>query len=221
MTDAMPPETTTIVIADDHPIVREGMHSLLRAMPGFEVVGEAEDGLQAIDVVLATRPHLVIMDLNMPKLDGIEATRQLVAALPTLGVLVLTMFDDDDSLFAALRAGARGYILKGSPQPDVQRAIIGCAHGDAVFGVLIARRVLEFFDRAPAHTASEPFPQLTDRERTVLDLISRGSSNAAIAARLDIAPKTVRNHASNIFEKLHVTGRAEAIVKARDEGFGR
>jgi DNA-binding NarL/FixJ family response regulator len=221
MTATVPSETTSVVIADDHPIVREGMQSLIRAMPGFEVVGEAEDGLQAIEVVLATRPHLVIMDLNMPKLDGIEATRQLVTALPTLGVLVVTMFDDDDSLFAALRAGARGYILKGSSHPDVVRAITGCARGDAVFGALIARRVLEYFDRAVARTTSEPFPQLTDRERTVLDLISRGSSNAAIAARLDIAPKTVRNYASNIFEKLHVTGRGEAIVKARDEGFGR
>ena len=136
-------------------------------------------------------------------------------------MLVLTMFDDDESLFAALRAGARGYILEGSAQADVERAITGCARGDAVFGSLIARRVLEFFDQAPAQATTEPFPRVTDRERTVLDLISRGSTNAAIAARLDISTKTVRNHASNVFAKLHVTGRAEAIIKARNEGLGR
>ena len=213
--------STTVVIADDHPIMRQGMRNLLQAIPGFTVVGEAADGLEAIDVVLATRPDLVVMDLSMPKLDGIEATRRLVTAIPTLGVLVLTMFEDDDSLFAALRAGARCYVLKGSPQPDVERALIGCARGDAVFGPVVAQRVLKFFDQTPSRSTTEPFPELTDRERTVLDLISRGSTNAAIAARLDISTKTVRNHASNIFAKLHVTGRVEAIIKARNEGIGQ
>ena len=220
MTEPTAPPTT-VVIADDHPIVRQGMRNLLQSIPGFEVVGEAADGLEAVELVLATRPDVVVMDLSMPKLDGIEATRRLVAALPTLGVLVLTMFEDDDSLFAALRAGARCYVLKGSAQPDVERALIGCARGDAVFGPRVAQRVLQFFDQAPTRSAAEPFPELTDRERTVLDLMSRGSTNAEIAARLDISAKTVRNHASNIFTKLHVTGRVEAVIKARNEGVGQ
>jgi DNA-binding NarL/FixJ family response regulator len=211
------PSPTTVVIADDHPIVRQGMRSLLQSLAGFVVVGEASDGVEAVEVVLATRPDIVVMDLSMPRLDGIEATRQLIAALPDLGVLVLTMFEDDDSLFAALRAGARCYVLKGSPQPDVERALIGCARGDAVFGPIVAQRVIRFFDHSPAR-ATEPFPELTDRERTVLDLIARGSSNSAIAARLDISTKTVRNHASNIFAKLHVAGRVEATIRARNEG---
>ena len=220
MSDQPAPDTT-VVIADDHPIVRQGVRNLLQSMPRFVVVGEAADGLEAVDVVLAARPDIVVMDLSMPKLDGIEATRRLVSALPSLGVLVLTMFEDDESLFAALRAGARCYVLKGSPQPDMERALIGCARGDAVFGPTVAQRVLRFFDQAPAGQPTEPFPELTDRERTVLDLISRGATNAAIAERLDISPKTVRNHASNIFSKLHVAGRSEAIIKARDEGIGR
>lgn len=208
-----------VVIADDHAVVRQGMRALLESLR-FEVVGEAPDGFEAVSVTVATRPDLVVMDLSMPGLDGIAATREIVSALPDVGVLVLTMFDDDDSLFAALRAGARGYVLKGSPQEDIERALVSCVRGDAVFGPAVAARVLRFFDGTPV-PSTEPFPELTAQERRVLDLIARGTSNAGIAAQLGIASKTVRNHASNIFAKLHVAGRSEAIIRARDHGLGR
>lgn len=210
---------TRVVVADDHPVVRQGLGSLLAALDGFELVGEAADGSEAISVVARTNPDLVVMDLSMPGFDGIEATRRIVEAHPSISVLVLTMFDDDESLFAALRAGAQGYILKGSPQPDVERALVSCANGDAVFGPSIANRVLRYFDSTP-QPVDDPFPELTDRERSILDLIARGSSNAAIADRLGITTKTVRNHSCSIFAKLHVAGRSEAIIRARDEGMG-
>jgi len=195
------------------------MRALLESL-NFEVVGEAADGNDAISVTLRSKPDLVVMDLSMPGLDGIAATREIVAALPEVGVLVLTMFDDDDSLFAALRAGARDYVLKGSPQGDIERALVSCARGDAGFSPAVAARVLRFFD-GTATQNTEPFPELTARERLILDLSARGTTNAGIAAQLDIATKTERNHASNIFAKLHVAGRSEAIIRARDNGLGR
>jgi DNA-binding NarL/FixJ family response regulator len=209
---------TRVVIADDHPLVRQGLTTLLGAMDGFEIVGEAADGRTAIHLVTEHEPDVVVMDLNMPGLDGIEATRRIATNHPGTAVLVLTMFDDDDSLFSALRAGARGYVLKGSPQEDVQRALVGCARGDAVFGPAIASRVLDWF-AAPARTGPV-FPELTSREREVLELVARGVPNQAISERLGVALKTVRNHLSNIFTKLHVSDRAEAIARAREEGLG-
>jgi DNA-binding NarL/FixJ family response regulator len=214
-----PDARTRVVVADDHQVVRAGMRSLLEAID-FEVVGEAATGRDAVRIVLQTRPDLVVMDLKMPQLDGIAATAEITAAMPEVGVVVLTMFDDDDSLFAALRAGARGYVLKGAERDDVERALVSCARGDAVFGPAVAARVIRFFEQ-PVTATSGPFPELTNQELRILDLIARGTTNAAIAERLGIAPKTVRNHASSIFSKLHVANRSEAIVRARDEGLGR
>jgi DNA-binding NarL/FixJ family response regulator len=207
-----------VVIADDHGIVREGLRNLIDSMEGFEVVGEAANGTEAVALALDLRPDLVVMDLNMPGENGIAATQRIVEHHPRVGILVLTMFDDDQSLFEALQAGARAYVLKGAARADLERALISCARGDAVFGPEVASRVLRHFEQVT--TIGPSFPELTQRERKVLDLIARGTSTAAIATQLGISPKTVRNHTSNIFAKLHVSSRAEAIIRARDGGLG-
>lgn len=209
-----------VIVADDHPVVRQGLITLLGSLPGVEVIGEAADGLEAVRLCERHQPDVVVMDLNMPGLDGIEATRRVIAANPHIGVLVLTMFDDDTSLFASLRAGARGYILKGSDQADIARALTACGRGEAIFGPAMATRVLEFFSGVTQHAAAPAFPELTDREREILELIAGGANYARIAQRLGISVKTVRNHSSNIFTKMHVTDRAQAIIKARQEGLG-
>lgn len=208
-----------VVVADDHPVVRQGLITLLGSLPGVEVVGEAADGIEAVALCERHQPDVVVMDLNMPGLDGIEAARRVVAANPHIGVLVLTMFDDDASLFAALRTGARGYILKGADQADIARAIAACARGEAIFGPAMAARVLDFFTSGQS-PAAPAFPELTAREREILELIASGANNACIAQLLGLSVKTVRNHSSNIFTKLHVTDRAQAIIKAREEGLG-
>lgn len=217
MTDA---EVIRVLIADDHPIVRQGLRTLLASVPRFEVVAEASDGSEAVALALDLQPDVVVMDLHMPGVDGIEASRQVVAASPHIGVLVLTMFDDDASVFAALRAGARGYILKGSPQSDILRALEACAHGEAIFGPAIAAKVLEYFSGKRELETVAVFPELTDRERTILNLVAEGVNNQVISRRLNLSVKTVRNHVSNIFTKLHVADRAEAIVRAREQGLG-
>jgi DNA-binding NarL/FixJ family response regulator len=209
----------TVLIADDHPVFRSGLRALLGTDPAIAVVGEATTGVEAIAVAARERPDVVLMDLNMPELDGVVATGQLVQARPDVAVLVLTMFDDDDSVFAAMRAGARGYLLKGSNQADIVRAVHAVAAGGAMFGPAVAQRVLEFFARGSAHPAAT-FPQLSDREREVLNLLAQGDSNGRIASRLSISEKTVRNHVSNIFAKLAVADRAQAIVRAREAGLG-
>lgn len=211
-------QPTRVVIVDDHSLVRQGLTTLLAVLDGFEVVGEAAEGGEALRLIAELEPDIVVMDLNMPGLDGIEATRQITTDHPRTAVLVLTMFDDDDSLFSALRAGARGYVLKGAPHEDIQRALVSCARGDAVFGPAIASRVIRWFS-APARE-SAAFPELTAREREVLDLVARGVGNQAIAERLGVASKTVRNHVSNIFTKLQVADRAEATARAREKGLG-
>jgi DNA-binding NarL/FixJ family response regulator len=205
----------TVVIADDHPLFRDGLRALLSATPGFEVIGEADSGAEAVATSLSTQPDVVVMDLHMPGLGGIEATRRIVHTSPHVGVLVLTMLEDDESLFAALRAGARGYVLKGAAQEDIIRAIEAVARGGAIFGPQVAARMTTYFARAP-QAALTAFPQLTEREREVLGLIAQGYNNTAIADRLRIQAKTVRNHVSNIFAKLHVADRAQAIVRARE-----
>ena len=210
-------EPLRIVLADDHPVVRDGLRSLLASLPGVELVGEAATGRQAVREAVLHRPDVVVMDLHMPDLDGIAATREVVRAVPSAAVLVLTMFDDDDSVFAAMRAGARGYLLKGAGQAEITGAIRAVAAGQAIFGPGVAARVLGYF---AAPRADVPFPDLTAREREVLDLIATGLTNAAIAARLGLAAKTVANHLSAIFTKLQVAGRAEAIAMARQEGLG-
>ena len=210
-----------ILVADDHPLYRRGLAALLNAQRDWEVVAEEADGLAAVTAARSHSPDVVVIDLNMPGLDGIEATRRIVADMPDVGVLVLTMYDDDGSVFAAMRAGARGYLLKGADQDEIVRAVSGIVGGEAIFGPTVARRIIDFFaDPRPRPTQSV-FPELTAREHEVLDLIAAGRSNAEVAETLVLSPKTVRNHVSAIFAKLQVAGRSEAIVRARDAGLGR
>jgi DNA-binding NarL/FixJ family response regulator len=205
-----------LLIADDHPTFRAGLMFLLQGTD-IDVVGEAADGIQAVDLTLSLLPDVVLMDLRMPGLNGIEATAQIVAAAPDTGVIVLTMFEQDESIFAAMRAGARGYLLKGADRDEIVRAVRAVHAGEALFGAAVASRLMTFFDTRT--TAS--FPQLTAREREVLQLIAEGRPNAAIAEELVLSLKTVRNHVSNVFAKLRVADRAAAIIKAREAGFGR
>ena len=209
-----------ILIADDHPVFRYGIRALLQAEPTTEVVGEATNGDEAVAAAAALQPDLVLMDLNMPGLNGIEATRRILATRPQTGILVLTMFDDDDSVFAAMRAGARGYLLKGAEGAETVRAIHIISSGEAIFSPAIARRLIQYFGASPPAMASPAFPDLTDREREILALIAEGYTNTAIAERLGLSSKTVRNHVSAIFGKLQVADRAEAISRARAAGLG-
>jgi DNA-binding NarL/FixJ family response regulator len=212
-------ETLRVLIAEDHPVFRDGLRALLKSMHGTEVVGEAATGSEAVQQALALQPDVVVMDLDLPELDGVTATRRVVANSPHIGVLVLTMFDDD-SVFAAMRAGARGYLLKGADQEEIRRAIVAVHHGEAIFGPAVAQRLVDYFSTARPGIPAEVFPGLTDRERQVLDLLAKGHANPVIAARLGISAKTARNHVSNIFTKLQVTDRAQAIVRAREAGLG-
>jgi DNA-binding NarL/FixJ family response regulator len=206
-----------VLIADDHPLYREGLAALLRAGPGTELAGIAATGPDAVELARQVRPDVVIMDLRMPGLNGIEATRRILADCPHAAVIVLTMLDEDDSVIAALRAGARGYLLKGADQDAIRRAVHAAAAGEAIFGAGPAARVLESVARMPA---APVFPQLTDREREVLELIAQGRPNVAIAARLGLSEKTIRNNVSSILAKLQVADRSAAIVTARDAGLG-
>lgn len=210
-----------VVLADDHPVVRGGLRALLESLPAYEVVGEAVDGDSAVKEVQLTRPDVVLMDVRMPGVDGLEATRRIRSAAPDVAVLVLTMFDDDDTVFAAMKAGAQGYLLKGAEQAEIDRAIRAVVAGEAIFGPGVAARVLQHFADRPTATHDVPFPELTDREREVLDLVAAGRRNAAIAEELFLSPKTVANHISSIFAKLAVADRSAAIVRARDEGLGQ
>ena len=209
-----------VLICDDHPIVRAGLNALLGSLPDIEVVAVVADGQEAVREVVTLRPDVAILDLDMPRLDGILATRQISRAAPQVAVLVLTMYSDDDSVFSAMRAGARGYLVKGVEQDDILRAIRSVAAGEAIFGPGVAQRILGFLT-APRDQSAVPFPELTPRETEVLDLLAAGLTNAAIAARLEVAPKTVANNVSAIFAKLQVADRAQAIIRARDAGLGR
>lgn len=210
-------ERIRVLIADDHPLYRKGLHGLLESVAGIEVVGEANEGEEAIALAEHLQPDVVLMDINMPGVNGIEATRRILHVSPSVGVLVLTMYEDDDSIFAAMRAGARGYLLKGVDQVEVLRAINAVNSGEAIFSPSIARRLIHYFSTLEK-TISPVFPELTEREREVLALIAQGHTNAAIAEKLVLSPKTVRNHVSTIFSKLQVASRAEAIIRARDAG---
>ena len=212
-------EPLRIMIADDHPVFRFGLRALLQAEDGLAVVGEATTGEEAIALATALQPDVVLMDINMPDVNGIEATRRILDLSPSIGVLIITMFEDDASVFAAMRAGACGYLLKGAAGEETVRAIRAVADGEAIFSPPVARRVIQYF-QAPPVSQPQIFPELTDREREVLDLIAQGLTNAAIAERLTLSPKTARNHVSNIFGKLQVAGRTEAIIRARDAGLG-
>lgn len=217
--------TIRVVVADDHPSFRAGLRAAIDDTADLELVGEAADGAEVVALVHREQPDVVIMDLHMPGADGVAATRTLLEQAPHVAVLVLTMFDDDDSVALAMRAGARGYLVKGARRAEIVRAIESVADGGVVFGPAIARRVSQFFSEgvasgeAPANQAA--FPELSEREREVLDLMASGCNNAVIAQRLSISPKTVRNHASSIFTKLVVADRSQAIIRARDAGLGR
>jgi DNA-binding NarL/FixJ family response regulator len=214
--------TIRVLVADDHPMYRGGVRAALSDVEDVEIVGEAVDGDQAIAESLTLQPDVVLMDLHMPGTNGIEATRRLVVESPTVSVLVLTMFDDDESVFAAIRAVARGYLVKGAAQEQIVRAIRAVAGGDVVFGSGVAERVMTFFAASGriGGRAGRRFPELTEREVEVLELIARGLNNAEIARRLVVSDKTVRNHVSSVFSKLHVADRAQAIVRARESGLG-
>jgi DNA-binding NarL/FixJ family response regulator len=207
-----------VLIADDHLVVRRGIGALLGSVPGVLVVAEASTGEEVLREAQLSTPDVVVMDLQMPGMDGVEATRRLATLMPGVAVLVLTMFEDDETVFAAMRAGARGYLLKGAEQQDLLAAIRSVVAGQVVVGPGVAGRLLGYLSMPPAPTV--PFPELTPREREILDGIAAGRGNAAIAARLGLSPKTVGNHVSAIFAKLRVTGRAEAIVRARESGLG-
>ena len=209
-----------ILIADDHPLVRSGMRALLTATEDLEVVGEAATGEEAISLAAALQPDVIVMDLRMPGINGIEATRRIMQSYPHMRILVVTLFEDDDSVFAALRAGARGYILKEANEVEVLRAIRAVGGGDAIFSSTIAQRLLGFFAAPRPAALAAPFPDLTDREREILTLIAQGCSNGEIAQTLVISLKTVRNYISSIFSKLQVADRAQAILRAREAGLG-
>lgn len=214
----MAEEALRILLVDDHPMVREGLRALLNALPDMTIVGECDNGEEAVAKALELQPDIILMDLHMPRLNGIEATRSIVQASPHVGVLVLTMLEDDDSIFGAMRAGARGYLLKGASKVEVLRAISVVAHGEAIFSPHIAQRLMHYFANMRPVIPQHAFPELTEREREVLALIVDGKSNAQIAELLTLSPKTVSNHISNIFSKLQVLDRAQAVTRARQMG---
>lgn len=212
-------ETTQILIADDHTLFREGLKALFGSLPDTAVIGEATTGTEAILQAEKLQPDVVLMDIQMPDMNGIEATRRIVQTSPHIGVIIVTMFEDDESLFAAMRAGARGYVLKGADQDEMLRAIRAVARGEALFGPAVAARLMTFFSTSNS-AAAVAFPDLTERELEVLQLLAKGLSNQEIASKLFISVKTVRNHVSNIFAKLQVVDRIQAIIRARDAGLG-
>ena len=211
-------EPLRILIADDHPLFRHGIHEFLNLAPDLEVVGEATSGEEAITRAEALHPDVILMDVNMPGVNGIEATRRILHASPHIRILVVTMFEDDGTVFAAMRAGARGYILKDAEKENILRAIQAVATGEAIFSPTIATRLIEFFSTQSSTLPKDIFPSLTERERQILQLIARGKSNAEIARELSLSPKTVYNYVSNILSKLQVADRAQAIIRAREAG---
>ena len=216
----MPDLPIRVLIADDHPLFRSGMRALLLAEEGTELAGEATTGAEAVALAERARPDVVLMDLQMPDLNGIEATRRILRASPDTRILVVTMFEDDESVFSAIRAGARGYVLKGATPEEVLRAIRAVAGGEAIFSPSVATRLMDFFGTLPPEAVPRRFPELTDRERAVLDLLARGRSNPEIGQRLGLSPKTVANHVSSILSKLQVVDRAQAMLRAREAGLG-
>jgi DNA-binding NarL/FixJ family response regulator len=211
--------TVRILLADDHLVVRAGLRALVASLPGLSVVGEAADGAAAVREAQLLKPDVVLMDVRMPGLDGVEATRQITAKVPGTAVLMLTMFEDDATVYTAMQAGARGYLLKDVEQDELVAAVRAVAAGQVIFGPAVAGRVLAQLGQGPA--AEVPFPELTEREREILELLVSGLRTAAIAERLFLSPKTVSNHMTAIFAKLRVTDRAAAIVRAREGGLGR
>lgn len=213
-------EPIRVLIADDHTLFREGLRALLTSISDIEIVAETSTGKETIEQAIALLPDVILMDIQMPEGNGIEATRRILHTIPHIGVIMLTMFEDDDSVFAAMRAGARGYVLKGADQEVMLRAIRGVANGESLFSAAVAKRLMHYF--ASIEPAAEPniFPELTAREREILELIAQGQTNAEIARHLVISLKTVRNHVSNILSKLQVADRTQAVIRAREAGIG-
>ncbi|TYB44892.1 response regulator transcription factor [Actinomadura chibensis] len=212
-----------VLLADDHPVYRGGLSLMLTSTGAVEVIGTAADGIDAVDMARRLLPDVVVMDLEMPRLDGIEATRRITGRHPDVAVLALTMHEDDESVLAAMLAGARGYLIKGADQAEILRAITAVAHGEIIFGPALAARITAYFARLAAATTAEPdpFPQLTGREREVLTLIAGGLTNRQIAERLSLSPKTIRNNVSAVLAKLQVADRTQAVLRAREAGLGR
>jgi DNA-binding NarL/FixJ family response regulator len=214
----MPDETLTVLIADDHPVFRSGIRALLGGLPDVDIVGEATTGEEAVVLAAELQPDVILMDIKMPGVNGIEATRRIIQQSPHIGIVMLTMFEDDTSVFAAMRAGARGYVLKDMGEDEIVRAIHAVGKGEAIFSPAIAAKLIEFFSSATPGVPQHLFPELSDREREILVLIAHGRKNQEIARTLVLSPKTVRNYVSNIFSKLQVADRTEAIIRARDAG---
>ena len=213
-------ETLRILVAEDHPLFRKGMISLLSSVPEFEVVGEAATGEEAVVRAADLQPDVILMDLQMPEVNGIEATRRILQESPSVRILIVTLFEDDDSVFMALRAGARGYVLKDADEEEMVHAIQAVSRGEAIFSPAIATRVLAYFAAPGPVAPPQVFPTLTDREREILNLIAQGHPNPAIARQLSLSTKTAGNYVSNIFTKLQVADRAQAIIRAREAGLG-
>jgi DNA-binding NarL/FixJ family response regulator len=216
----MTPTRIRVIIADDHPLFRDGLRAMFESEPDIELVGEAATGLEAVALAGRLKPDVALMDIKMPDLDGIEATRRVMAESPKTRVLVVTMFEDDDSVLTAMRAGARGYVLKGMRSADAIRAIRAVAEGEAIFSPAIAGRLINMLSGASQAAGPAAFPELTERERQTLQLIAQGHKNAVIAERLHLSPKTVRNYVSSILDKLQLADRSQAIVRARESGMG-
>lgn len=217
-------KTIRVLLADDHALFREGVRAILKSVPDIEIVGEAGTGQDALKLASNLKPDVILMDIQMPDLNGVEATQRILKTQPDVGIIIVTMLEDDDSLFSAMRAGARGYVLKGADKAEMLKTIRAVVEGEALFGPGIAIRLLNFFhDKPTLNGESSPtlFPELTDREREILACIASGDTNAEIAEQLFISLKTVRNHVSSIFNKLQVTNRAQAAIRARDAGLGK
>jgi len=207
-----------VMVADDHPVVRDGLRALFEQLPDMELVAEAATGAEAVRAAVTERPDVVIMDLSMPDMDGFDATREITKVAPDVAVLVLTMTEDGQTMSRALRAGAKGYLLKGATKDEIVRAVTAVSAGEAIFGQAVARHVLSKL--GTPDPAVEPFPQLTRRERQSVDRLARGLSNTAIAVELGISLKTVNNLTSSAFAKMGVASRTEAVIRARDAGLG-
>jgi DNA-binding NarL/FixJ family response regulator len=214
----MDSEKIRVLIADDHPLYRDGMHGLLDSVPDTEVVGEAASGEEAITLAENIQPDVILMDIKMPGINGLQAMREILHTSPHIRILIVSMLEDDDSVFAAMRAGASGYVPKGANQDEMLRAIRAVANGEAIFGPGIAQRLIGFFSASRPSVTPRIFPELTDREAEVLELIAKGHTNQEISELLVLSLKTVRNHVSNIFSKLQVADRAQAIIRAREAG---
>ncbi|MGW8319879.1 MAG: response regulator [Candidatus Promineifilaceae bacterium] len=215
-------DTIRLLVADDHALFREGLQALFSTTPGIEIVGEAASGEETVALAEELLPDIILMDINMPDMDGIQATRQVLLANPTIGVIMVTMLEEDAALFSAVRAGARGYVLKGAHHEELLQTVRAVASGQVLFGPSTASRIMGFFQDIEAEVKpsqpEESFPELTPRELEVLYLIAQGANNQQIAERLVITDKTVRNHITSIFGKLQVADRAQAIIKAREAG---